>query len=218
MRLCTSQVPALILTLIGIMSLGFIAITDRFFFKLFESVYAPLAILADLRLTSLLIIVTTYVWIKRIYSIRSKPRVKGLKHAILLSICWLMVTAYFVLIKEVWVPQLKDWVDYVAFMMTGLIGEEILFRGILFDLSIKVFGEKTFLSFSAPVFWSSILFGFQHLAYHGFALNTASMTQVTYILVMGIVFARIKENTGSLWAVIALHMVSNSFTLIRNFP
>lgn len=208
--------PVITLVFMGIISLGFITITDRLFFKVLESIYAPLAILADLRLPSLFFILATYFSIKRLYLTTSQPNISLRRNTIILATCWLTVTAYFVLVRKIWVPALNDWVDYVAFMVTGLIAEEFLFRGILFDLSTKVFRDKRVLQFSVPVLVTSILFGLQHISYHGFILSSASITQVAYTTVMGFVFANIKESFGYLWIVILFHMINNSFALLRN--
>lgn len=209
--------PELALVVIGVISLGFIVITDRYFFKFFEVFFPSLSILADLRLTSLFIITIVYFYLKNFYSLKYKPTTEQRNSALILCGCWLMATAYFVLIQKVWVPTLKDWIDAVAFMITGLIVEEILFRGIVFDLSKKVFGDKKFGSFSIAVIISALLFGIQHLSYHHFAINSASITQLLYTMAMGLVFAQLRETTGTLWSVIVFHMINNSMTLLRNF-
>lgn len=208
--------PVFLLFLISIISFGFIAYTDRYLYQIFESIFKPLAIIADLRLTSLSIVFVAYLWLRKKYLLNFSAIKENQKRTLVLAAIWLIATAYFVLIKKVWVPTLKDWIDYVAFMITGLIAEEILFRGIIFDLSTKVFGDKKLLSFSMPVLFSAVVFGLQHLAYHKFEINAASITQVIYTTFTGIVFARIKESTGSLYWVILFHMINNSFTVIRN--
>lgn len=129
---------------------------------------------------------------------------------------WLMLTAYFVLIRRVWVPDLNSWIDYVAFMGTGLLAEELLFRNVLLGLGTKIFGFRRILKFSIPVWITAALFGVQHLGYHQFSINTASLSQVAYTFVMGLVFGSLRESSGRLWPVILLHLATNVFTVLRN--
>lgn len=210
------QRPGLILILVGVLSLGLISVTDKLVFNFLKDLGSSLALLADLRLSSLLLVSIFYVGILKTHIVEPSVKISPTKKDFRWPIIWLVVTAYFVLVKKVWVPSLKDWVDWTAFMITGLVAEEILFRGILYDLCVKVFRDRRILNLSMPVLITSILFGLQHLSYHGFRINAASITQVVYTTVMGIIFANVKESTGRLWPVIVLHMLTNSFTLIRN--
>jgi membrane protease YdiL (CAAX protease family) len=204
------------LSVLGVASLGLISVTDRFLFNLLSGIESPLAILADLRIPSLILISTIYFLIRKVGIVDCTSEKVLTPKVFMTPMIWLVMTAYFVLVKEVWVPSLKDWIDWIAFMITGLIAEEMLFRGILFDLSSRVFGSQKLLNLSLPVLISSLLFGLQHLSYHGFRFNSASLTQVIYTIVMGIVFANLRESTGRLWLAVLLHMMTNSFTLVRN--
>ncbi len=204
-----------VLLIVGFCSLGLIPLTDKYFFNLLGRFCPSLAVIADLRLTSLLLV--TLIWIlfgEQSQTGRSdnpfKPR------SLLLPAIWLALTAYFVLVKQVWVPALTHWADYVAFMGTGLLAEELLFRGTLFSLCGKAFGFRKIGKFSAPVWISASLFSLQHLGYHGFQINSASVSQVTYALLMGLVFGSLREASGFLWPAIALHVITNLFTVIRS--
>lgn len=210
------QRPGLILILVGALSLGLISVTDKLVFNFLKDLDSSLALFADLRLSSLLLVSIFYIGILKTHIIDQSVKISPTKEDFRGPIIWLVMTAYFVLIKKVWVPSLKDWVDWTAFMITGLVAEEILFRGILYDLCVKVFRDRKISNLSLPVLITSILFGLQHFAYHGFKINAASITQVVYTMVMGIIFANVKESTGRLWPVMVLHMLTNSFTLIRN--
>lgn len=212
----TWQYPKLLLIAFGIASLGLISVTDRFLFNLLKSFESPLAVLADLRIPSLLLVSAIYFAIRKNKIVDSSHEKLITRKVFIAPMIWLIMTAYFVLVRKVWVPSLKDWIDWTAFLITGLIAEEILFRGILFDLIVRVFGSrKLLLNLSFPVLVTSVLFGLQHLSYHDFRVNSASLTQVVYTTIMGIVFANFKESTGRLWLVILLHMMTNFFTLIR---
>ena len=201
----------------AIVSLGFIMLTDRFFFNLFGGETSTLAIVADIRLTSLAILLIAYQWLKKILPVDHYENHRLIRRTVWLSMAWLILTAYFVLVKKVWVPSLQTWADVIAFMITGVVAEEILFRGIIFDLTRVAFKARGVLAFSTPVLMSSLLFGLQHLSYHGFQITPASITQVLYTTLMGMVFASIREASGRLWPVVGFHMLNNLFTLIRNF-
>jgi membrane protease YdiL (CAAX protease family) len=174
------QNPALILISVGVLSLGLISVTDKLLFNFLKNLDSSLSLLADLRLSSLLLVSFLYIGILKTHIVEPSVKILPTKKDFRGPIIWLVLTAYFVLIKKVWVPNLKDWVDWTAFMITGLVAEEILFRGILYDLCVKVFQDRRILNLSMPVLITSILFGLQHLSYHGFKINSASITSGIY--------------------------------------
>jgi membrane protease YdiL (CAAX protease family) len=202
---------------LAIISLFLIPSLDRAIFQFLTSQGSALAVLADLRLTSLAAVLSLYYLTHKICRggiHKSDPGEK--RRALRLAAIWICATAYFVLVKKVWVPNLISWIDYVAFFVTGLLAEEFLFRGSLYELAVENFGYKKIATFSVPVWVTSFLFGFQHLGYHHFQINTSSVTQVVYTIVMGLFFCNLRESTGYLWPVILLHILTNSFTAIRN--
>jgi hypothetical protein len=73
-------------------------------------------------------------------------------------------------------------------MLTGLLAEEFLFRGAIYELTKKAFPNLYIWRFSGPVLISSIFFGLQHLGYHHFQINQASISQVIYTFIMGLFF------------------------------
>lgn len=210
------QNPKFLFVTIGIASLGIISLTDRFIYNFLIRFESPLALLADLRITSLMLVFSIYFALKRMNILKDSNQKPVEKNAFLVPIIWLIMTGYFVLVQKVWVPSLKDWIDWTAFLVTGLVAEEILFRGVLFDLGVRVFGSRKIFNLSFPVLVTSFLFGLQHLSYHNFQIHSASVTQVLYTTMMGIVFAKFREAIGSLWPVIFLHLMNNFFTVIRN--
>jgi membrane protease YdiL (CAAX protease family) len=209
--------PAIALSILACVSLFLISTLDRGIYHWLDGHAASLSIIADLRLTSLATILGIYFCTKRYFPTEDrKGTAEEIKRALLLAVIWILATAYFVLIRKTWVPALNRWIDTFAFMITGLLGEELLFRGALYDLSVKTFGLKNFARFSVPVWITSILFGVQHLGYHHFQINSASITQIIYTTVMGLFFCNLREASGRLWPVVLLHLLTNSFTLIRN--
>jgi len=170
------RLPELLLILIGFLSLGLISITDKVIYNFLMDSGSSLALFADLRFPSLILVGAIYAGLLKMQIIDSPVPISPSKRDFRGPSIWLVLTAYFVLVKKVWVPNLKDWIDWIAFIVTGLIAEEILFRGILFDLCRKVFRERQVLNLSIPVLLTSFLFGIQHLSYHHFQINSASIT------------------------------------------
>lgn len=78
---------------------------------------------------------------------------------------------------HVWTPLLPTWIDIVSFLGTGLLGEELLFRGAVFGLAERVFRRPSRLPVTA-IGISSVLYGVQHLGHHGWHFSAAALTQV----------------------------------------
>jgi membrane protease YdiL (CAAX protease family) len=133
-----------------------------------------------------------------------------------LALLWLLPAAYAVLVAKIWVPSLPRWIDVVAFMLTGLLAEELLFRGAIFQMATRAAGSHTALAAWAAVLVSAGFFALQHIQYHGFQLSPAAAVQISYTFVMGIVFGLLRHKTGSIWTPIAVHMINNAFAWWRN--
>lgn len=208
---------SILLILLSAISLFFISATDRFFFKLFSEHLLSVAVLADLRVPSFLIALGLFLFVRRRVSISTKVSLSSLMQCFALAAIWLGATAYFVLVRKVWVPDLPRWIDVVAFIVTGLLAEEFFFRGALFEAGKALLRDRKLIGLSLPVLLTAVLFSLQHLGYHDWTLSSAVVAQISYTFVMGIVFGVIRERSNSLFLVIALHVMTNAFTLLRNF-
>ena len=204
------------LFLICITSICLIVMIDNIAYSFFNFISPSLKVIAQLRLPSLSMCYLIYRFSKSIIQNHSFINSNS-RTAIRTSLFWIIPTAYFVLVKKVWVPEISTWIDITAFMVTGLIAEELLFRGAIFELTKEVMPKAQFGRFSAAILISALFFGLQHFSYHHFNFSQAAFTQVIYTFIMGIVFALVRESSGKLWPVILLHIITNSFTLIRNF-
>ena len=82
-------------------------------------------------------------------------------------------------------------------------GEELLFRGVIFALLLR-------LSPWRAIAINGVLFGSMHLI-HGFMDGNwdTAMTQAVVTAMCGMMFTAVRMGTGSLWLVIALHMLIN---------
>lgn len=127
---------------------------------------------------------------------------------------WLVPTAFLTLAHQVWVPYISGPIDIIAFMLTGLLAEEFLFRGAIYDLFLSASGHKA--GTKLAIGYSAIFFGLSHFQYHHFALTQASVAQVLYTMVLGVLLGMIRGRSGSIWPCVLVHMAGNSFTLFAN--
>lgn len=88
----------------------------------------------------------------------------------------------------------------IFFIATPII-EEVLFRGWIFSRlkSIQLF----------PVVGSAALFGVHHLQYFSYIPTSFAIFQMSYTFLLGLLFARIRLKTESLYIPILLHMLIN---------
>ncbi|MBK0391749.1 CPBP family intramembrane glutamic endopeptidase [Ramlibacter algicola] len=98
---------------------------------------------------------------------------------------------------------LAQWPTDLAVQFFNAFGEELLFRGVIFALLLR-------LPVWQALLLNSVLFGGMHLL-HGFmglawpeALQRAGLTMLG-----GALFTAVRYRSGSLWLAIALHMALN---------
>lgn len=102
-----------------------------------------------------------------------------------------------------WISYARGAPAVLAFLLFGPIGEELLFRGLLPDrLGAAGVGQAgaallATLAFSA------------HLFLHAGPLHGLALAQVAFTVPMGLVFARLRVLTGSLWPPMLVHMATN---------
>jgi membrane protease YdiL (CAAX protease family) len=203
-------------TIICLLSIGLIVIADNLAVQFLKVVAPDFIFLGQIRLVSLIICFGLFRYAHTETNDDQLP-VADWKKVVRISMIWLIPTAYLVLVMHVWVPPLSGWIDITSFMITGLLAEEFLFRGCIYELANKVFPRFRIWKFSAAILISAIFFGLQHLAYHHFHFTSAAVVQISYTFLMGLFFASVRETSGRLWPVIALHFITNLFTLIRLF-
>lgn len=214
MNFKSSQVKV-ILFLLSILSLGLIVVVDNVACKLLNNLAPQFLVLGQIRLLSLLICFGLYQYFKS-FSLRTVDTPNWKKTFLAASI-WLVSATYFVLIKKVPVLQISSWIDVIAFLITGLLAEEFLFRGCIYELAKKAYPHLYVWKNSGAIIISSLLFGLQHFAYHQFLFTSEAIIQVSGTIIMGIFFSSVREFSGRLWPVILLHFLNNALTLIRNF-
>jgi len=95
--------------------------------------------------------------------------------------------------------------NIAAFVVFGVIGEELLFRGAIFELAQRVRpGSEWF-----PIGLSTVFYSLHHFDLNHFRATPFALLQVGFTLPMGLVFATLRSRSGSLWPGAALHVLTN---------
>jgi membrane protease YdiL (CAAX protease family) len=204
------RAPLLMLLAVGAASIGLISIVDDTAFSASSPAWPTLALLARIRVPSLVVCATLYALVAR-WGAAWTPSVERWRAILWTSLAWLLPTAFFVLVVRVWVPPLRGPVDVVAFLCTGLLAEELLFRGAIFRLAdLSWQGAQ-----GRAVVVSALLFGASHVQYHGFQVTRPALIQVAYTTALGLFLGRLRGLSNSLWPPAALHVANNLLTLLR---
>lgn len=103
-----------------------------------------------------------------------------------------------------WITYAVGFAPVMAFLVFGPLGEELLFRGIIFEQINRLSPRQP----KAAIYLSTLAFSLHHLAIatapHGLAI-----VQLLFTIPMGIVFARLRLQTGSIWPGFLLHVATN---------
>ncbi|MFV0554948.1 MAG: lysostaphin resistance A-like protein [Mangrovibacterium sp.] len=110
--------------------------------------------------------------------------------------------AQFVVQKMVDEPHAPIWINYLVIAVVPALVEELLFRGAL---------QRIFIKMSKNTHWgiwiSAFIFSAIHMQFYGFLPR----------MLLGALFGYIVCYSGSLWVSIALHFINNSFALHFEF-
>lgn len=125
-----------------------------------------------------------------------------------LSAIWLMVwlagSTAFAMMAGHWIVYARGLPAVAAFLVFGPLGEELLFRGFVYE-RVRALQPRSALW---PILISSFAFSAHHLW-----LNTApgglALTQVLFTIPMGIVLALLRHRTASIWPGFLLHVATN---------
>ena len=152
---------AALLGILTIFSIGLITSTDRVASFVLPS---SLETLAYIRIPSLLLCFLLWVAVGQRSAFHFPIQSIQWRRVLVPACMWLVPTAFLVLSHTVWVPYISRPLDIVAFMVTGLLAEEFLFRGAIYDLVLRVFEGQT--ASKVAVGYSALFFGLGHLQYH----------------------------------------------------
>jgi len=108
------------------------------------------------------------------------------------------------------VPEGSSIAGTVSMQAVNAFAEELLFRGVIFALLIRVPLARALLI-------NGLLFGAMHLM-HGFMDGdwAAAGHQALMTILGGLAFAAVRAETGSLWPPIILHMLLNLSVIFSN--
>lgn len=117
---------------------------------------------------------------------------------------WLGGCVVAAIITGRWLVYARGWPVIMAFLIFGPLGEELLFRGLIFSHARIIWPSSA----SAAIIVSTVAFSLHHVA-----LQTApcglALVQLFFTIPMGIVFALLRERTGSLWPGLLVHVATN---------
>jgi membrane protease YdiL (CAAX protease family) len=129
-----------------------------------------------------------------------------------LAIIVIAATAILVGFSLVFPQPEATRLQVVSSLSFAIVGEESLFRGIIWDMLERyVTGKRRFIGLSATGWATAALFSLAHLQYHNFHLDPEIAIQLGYTFIAGITLGVVRERTGSVaWSLI-VHSAGNGF-------
>ena len=207
------------LGVLAILSLGLLSFVDDNAYALAHAHAQGLEWIGRYRITSLATCAVLYLVSGPARSYKLPARSTRWRLVALIACVWFIPDLLMVYVARVPVPALRSAPDFVAFLFTGLLAEELLFRGAIYQLAERTLprayvtiGERMPLW---PIVVSALLFSLAHLQYYGFAITGPAIAQVSYTLIMGLMWGPLRYLTLSIWPAIAFHVVTNLIVLPR---
>ena len=169
------------------------------------SAWSPtLALLADLRVPSVLLILVL-VLATEARCLLARPALDCT--TVLWAIAWLAGVAVSVRLFGVGRVPLPRWQDHVAFSLTGSFAEELLVRGLVLVAALHLWPARA----DRPAFavlYCAVVFSLMHLQYG------ASTAQLAWTLPAGALLAWMTVRSRSLWPAWVVHVLGNLLTQI----
>ncbi len=200
------------LLLVGLASLVLINGVDDHCYLFLARAAPAWKLIPALRLTSLIACAVLCSVFGR-HSMRAPVPATPWRIVTIATVSWLCGSILALFVFHVWTPLLPTWIDVGSFLVTGLLGEELLFRGAVFALAERIFGPTGRLPLAA-IGISAVTYGIQHLGYHGWHFSGAALTQVGYTTAFGVLLGLLRGWSGSLWVPAAVHFLNNLVTVI----
>lgn len=201
--------PAAALVLWSVASLVFFRVVDTGLFRLIAPHSRALAVVPDLRLTSLLVLVGLFVWTRP--EIGWRPAWPGLK-LWLVSLCWLTWTYAWVHATGIGKFPLARWEDLAAHVGAGLVAEELLVRVFVLGAALNAF--RTSKGGWRPVLWSAAVFALMHHQYHAFRFDADSWLQAIWSFPLGVLLATLTARTRSVAPALFVHLLNNVLVVL----
>lgn len=179
---------------------------DSLLYRLLAPWSSALAMLADLRLSSLVLIGLGWAAFKPRLGWQMRPLDRGLVKWTGIWLAGAFVGTHLLGMGQV---HLTRWQDEVAFLITGLLAEELLCRGLVLDAATRLWPWGGSRGPSVAAFWSAVIFALMHHQHHAFRFSPAAWFQVAWTFPLGLLLAWLTERTRSLLPAIGVHFLNN---------
>ena len=107
-------------------------------------------------------------------------------------------------------PEDRTHVDLIRITCIAVIGEEVVFRGLLWDVIECAAGRISSSPDRLTVILTSILFAFSHAQYHDFRPSTGMAAQIGYTAVAGLLLGWARLRSRGLPVPVLLHATGNA--------
>lgn len=125
--------------------------------------------------------------------------------AVTWELIWLAGSGVAVLLAGKWIQYADGTAEILAFILFAPLGEELLFRGVIFELVAALWPHHM----RRPAIVSTALFCLHHIQLHSHPFRGLALAQLMFTLPMGMVFATIRARSGSVWPAFLLHVATN---------
>lgn len=107
-------------------------------------------------------------------------------------------------------PHTRSHLDLVRITVLGVVGEEVVFRGLLWSLIGDLTQCTGRRSDRATLIVTSVLFAVSHVQYGGFRFSPGLAAQIGYTLIAGLALGWIRGRAASLAPGTLLHATGNA--------
>ena len=206
-----SRKPAATLGLVVLLPLSLVltAGTNRVAGRLLMAHMPSLAWIATAAIPSFLLIASLYVLFGDKRSL-SWPRNEIIvqRPVMGLATSWLFLWLSGSLLSAIntghWTIYARGWPLVSAFLLFGPLGEELLFRGLIYGYARRMWSSSATIA----IIISTVAFSLHHISLNSAPLGLAT-AQLLFTVPMGIVLALLRERTGSLWPGLLVHVATN---------
>ena len=191
------------------LSLFLTALSNRLAGQLLSSKAPALDWIATAAIPSFIIIAALYALLGDKRSLSWPPSATLARRSVVgLSAAWLFVwlagSTVVAMVTGHWLIYARGWPLVMAFLIFGPLGEELLFRGLVFSYARAIWPASA----STAIIVSTAAFSLHHLSLQT-APDGLAVPQLLFTIPMGIVLAFLRERTGSLWPGLLVHIATN---------
>lgn len=203
---------------LALFSLGFASLIDESLHSFLADRAPSLTWIPHARVSSLLASIVLYAVVRR-WTARAVPvAAPRWRPALLLAVGWICIATLFVLLTRDpgRVAEPHDLGDYVSLLFTGLWEEELIFRGMIFNLAGAALPDSKLKSLWIVCF-SAVLAALAHLQYHSFHLTREALLQVLLTLPGCFIYALLRSYSANFWLSGLVHSVNNIISVVFYF-